>query len=1594
MQRKESIKPLFIDTDTAFEELKPFQSPFIKGLSFDINANPVSVLGTGNPTGEGQNQLVQTTVRSNTAVPNVLLPAGYNKHIGCFESITTQELYSFEYNINGNHGIYVLSGNTGVWQRVIIDPNLLFTDTQENYIANHRVSLRFVKDKDNNIIEKYLLITEGNTWQKYINVIAAISTNGFDATAYPYWNLKQPHFDRRELVEWPVRPPMIMPVATPLPNTDADKGKLNRFIDKGFQIAIAFQNTDGRQSLLSPYSLPILIKSEDFLNNPDNIPKNVKVTMPAGSPLTEKILFYIRKAKLGENTLPSIQNWTDWYLYDTIKKFPDSNTGNVIGSQYWLRTNPFAGMNYDVVFNTVDYVFDLSKVQQIVPDQELANSIQTEMPQLSVAMTDLGDNLLLGDNRYGYPNFGDEIIDALSIEVAEKESSSCPVALRKIRLYAYIGRCGDDFTYQSQVGYYIGEDKTMRFGGLFAGGSNSIVYAEVDEAKSFDLNFADKDAFRCYLKGTPYYADGTWYYVNSDNSLVKFGALLDINEEAVKEQLQAILNDGGYFICVFDVEAPAGRYIATLGRHNVASAGDYRNTSTYIYGIANSRIKSQTITDTNQFVTSIKPNAIVPGSGVIYSKEMEIDCTAGNVDVWGNNQDLFYVYCPYITRQGNLHYRFIEGYLYEDHIDDSVGNPVEMFPYNMIHHANDQRSFDDWGRFTDKNGHYWGYTKIDNANIADTFFTVKLNCAYPFTFRIPTSQSGSGWKVNMNAYVADFNGGTFGVVNRILYFIEVTSLDGTLRYSNIAVSIKDGATVYTNQDGEATMVVHNGMSTPRVSNVYVNAGSNFSISIAACGQVPLFNFNDALAPCILPLPSGGVRSYPIDLKLGVYISSSSQTSLKESVKYNVAVYGADLAGRVMYANVISEPTVQSFLQRDNINATFFRLNVAAGIDFTAYEDMKWLFVAVSKNVSIKRYIQWVGDEIDYIDNSGNTVSDPASAVFVSIKINSLYNSNLSQNFSLLSKYQFVKEDRVRILDDGQGNLFDVATYGDPIDLQILGTNYEQAAIDSGLLPPQSNTVLSTTPTSPDVSLIVKYDSRLDRVRDKSGFWIEIYTPTEQSDIIPFYEVKSFPIINGKPAIFTGFDNNGQPKYTYITTFDLEFWDTYFFDRSITIPDVGNKNFGHPFESPNVTDNWGADIISGGRNNIKNDNAKQFWLGGETIKSDNFLKEGLLNGLATFRSGNKKDFGTYPFGAITAMHSERNIIAFICENDWFITDYNYHYAYVNEQGVMVANLDDGLSTPHQKIGSQFGMKKEDTATLIPYDKEIYWYDRKNTGWIRMNYRDAVDITSKSQVEQGGMESFLNAKTDFITTWNNLHDKENSFDVVSGIDVQLGKIYVTFRCRRNNSNDISSYINDRRNWQLNYQETVVYDTINHGWLRSEGFTPEGYGSLRGNATGIQLISFAAGKPYYHSSEKTSFNKFYGVQTTPIIIGVFNTQNDAQKVLEAIIIGGVPSGWFIDMIYTNFYNSFSYLSVNKFQQLYRNYYAAVQTNANSYPSNQPEELFRSMFNDGYRIVGKYIVFRMVADYQHLNEYKEVGIINGILTGDPSNKKVVQAQ
>lgn len=1472
-QQSGKIFPRYLNTDEAYEKLLPNESPFIKGLSSQLIDNPEKGDGTNNTIEQGQSADVLTKTKSNAPYPNIELPRGFNKNCGKFESTTTQELYWFNFNGDGNHGIYVINGNTGQVNTLIIDPKLNFSDLPEHYISEHRVTLRVVYDENKNILEKYLVWTNGNNWQGWINVIAAIQTNGFDTQLYPYWSLQPPHFDRNELFEYAVRPPMVAPIANRLANTDEQKGQYNEMLDKAFRYCIEYVYTDGRITTVSPFSLPYITKTTDFLANPDILPKRCELTLYAGSCMVEKINVYVQKSATQKDQYNSdLQSWTDWYLYDTINKFTscEENSPLLIGDKYWLRRNQWQFNDYDSVYNTIKYVFDNSKLWQIA-DQNKFSRIQNDMPILSVGMSDLGDNILLCNNKYNYDNFTCEVTDKISISVKQKENEVCPNELRTIYAYIYVGRdrlnmspayVTDELRgrsagyWVSQIPYYDGDDTTIRFGGQYI--NQDGVSFKPEESKYFDLTLTDKKGFRAYLKGTEYYSDCEWFVVNGDTfDLIPVSGEIDIQNESDKTFINGVYNGLNFFVGRFKFIVPAGRYNMAIGRHNVANNQDYRSASTYVMGIANSR---NTITrNLVQFLFPIRGEItrlrVVPGNNLVsYSKEMEIDCTNGDVDTWGNGQDLFYVYTPFngsgtdssssFFADTKDNWSFIEGYLKEDR-DNPLS--VELFPYRL---SPSQASYN--GQLTDKNGFFWGYTWGDKENEnrnSNVLFTAKLNCNYPSEFEVENGNDGVySWKRLGVSYLSNFNGGQVGNGNRILYRGRITDLSGLIGYSNIGISIKDGGTVYTNNNGEFTLIIHNGMNTLRVSNVYVNASGQFRINLADCGEIPLTQFNEANSVCTIDAP----RIYPTELRLSVRVSTGEQNTIKSNASYIVGIAGFDLAGRCTFVNKITEIKSPSYNQIDKVVGQYIQANISGNLNLPA--DIKWASFFITKPINYKKYIQWVGDKIDFLDSNGLSTTDIQSPSLVRITIDSLLKTNINQNFTLLSSYQFVNGDRLRILDNGEGDLFDTNTFGDVIDVDILGTNYNQSAINANLLLPPANTVLPNNQIAGEnpVTLFATYDSRFDKLFDKTGFWIELYTPSENSERLPFFEiVKTFPVINGNLAEYQG-GGISLPSYTYPVNITLEYWDTYLINRSISIPSEGNKYINHAFESPNITDKWGANIISGGRQNTVNPNAMQLWYLRDTIRSDNFLNEGRLNGLGSFRSANRKNFIGYKRGGIVGVINQYSNILFICEQDWFVVDYNVIFTRALGDSIVTVNLDNQMGEPHIKIGGNYGALYTDTDTIGFYDNVVWWLDSNNESFILCDYASANDVADiiDDKGRKYGIKSWLKEKLSFTNQWNILHDNKDRFERHCGIDIYRNNLILTFRPNRNNSNNELSYINNRRNWDIKTGETVLFNLNERRWIKAEGYVPESYGKLRGVISGVELISFAGGKPYIHT------------------------------------------------------------------------------------------------------------------------------------------------
>jgi len=247
-----------------------------------------------------------------------------------------------------------------------------------------------------------------------------------------------------------------------------------------------------------------------------------------------------------------------------------------------------------------------------------------------------------------------------------------------------------------------------------------------------------------------------------------------------------------------------------------------------------------------------------------------------------------------------------------------------------------------------------------------------------------------------------------------------------------------------------------------------------------------------------------------------------------------------------------------------------------------------------------------------------------------------------------------------------------------------------------------------------------------------------------------------------------------------------------------------------------------------------------------------------------------------------------------------------------------------------------------------------------------------------------------KVQFITNWNLNNPLSSRFDIVTGLDRVRRDIYLTFHPRKNNSNDLHNFINRRRNIDLSHQETVVYNLDARRWTRFGDIAPEGYGKLKGNKTGNEFISFAAGLPFYQNNTgNTSFLKFFGLQVQPVIVAVFNKFADSIVVFKSISQNILPNNLYCDLIYDNEQNSFSYIPNNLWSRKQNIFYAAILRDMTSYPPVDTKQLFRSMLQDGKTLNGRYLVVRFIGAPETSGQYFQLSELFYSVVESGDNKK-----
>lgn len=1520
MQQIKQIRPISVNTDTDENLLKDTEARFLKNVRIGVNVNANLATGTGDGAPQGSNFGKSTPLQSTTpAAIGLQLPAGKNQCIGQYECQETNELYWFNWNSNGQHGVYRLNGKDASAQIIYVGSCLNFSIDPRFTLVN-RVYLKVVygsdDQSDREITGKYLLFTDGNSDHKWIDVETAIATGGFNATAFPYFAPVAPLFNPCDLILYNVIPPFFCPTWKIIPFNANDVGKNNNITTKSIQFAYQFIYRDQRSSVISPISTNLYVNGNGCSELNTNNPRCTDITMDAGNGHVERIRLLFRNCG------------GSFFLYDTIDKYADCEN-----TEFYKRAIVLPA--YDAVTNTFVYRYCGDKECSLFSVEDSLR-VQNDLPIKSYALTPAGNSILLGDNLYGYDNFGCDVLDNISVKATVSEDSGAVCQQKMVTIKFQCTPLGAPIGYQSD-----------KLNVVIPFLSNPIVaqgdgYTHIDNGKGLIG----------YLAGTPYATYGTQYRVDADGTKTKVD-LLTLYDHNVSDAITTAFGQGSFYVSEFEFRVPAGIYLGRIASNNTdLDNPDYQRTSTFVQGTANFR-KLTKAGDWEPHFDNLDYT----------TKEVYIDACSGDVDIMKDQDNkLLLMHLPRLY--DNNREKIIYGYVTDTDKADSKGQELlsyivdEGFPETIV-----------TGLYTDHNGFYWNGVRSGGANNADVVFWGEFDCQMTgrgnYFLSTNTGRRPRGQKVFVvNLTVESKDGGTYKACNEVKVKGKIVDQDGN-GLSGISVVITRGNTTLSNSVGEFTLKVHKGnVRGDRVDQIIFNSIGGCALMSEDCGCIPTAPYIQPPSNC----PCNVDRIYPVFIERTLRYVSISANALKGGGRYGVSIVGRDGSGRQGFANNFAYLDVPTFLQTGIFQPAVVTWSITN--DFVLPEWVKYISFYRTKNLNFDTYIQWVGDKIEYLNARGEVLTSTDEAVRARITIQSLLDFNVQNNFATTVGYQFVPGDILRIYDDGNSNLFRVDADNPYLDYPILGSTFDQSIT-------QSSTVdgVTTTETLKGNSFVIAYDKRLDKLKDGCGFWIEIMRPHNCVGREIYYEIcGSYPVVNGKIQ-------NG------VTTGVLQTWDTYFQERLIRPTDCTAKTYNHPFESMAITDYWGNGCDSSGRITTVDEQAVQVWFGDDVIKSDAFSNEGRVNGLGTYREANRKSFSGQDWGPIVAMKAERSIVVVICQNDWFLCDYNMNFLRTSPDGLIRANLDNNLSEPHQKVGYTWGCEFEDNATIVFDDGKAIWADRKNAGVVLMDYRAAGDLAAQNN------KSYFSTKFGYVIASNAALPAAdylgNLTEIVATKDPKHKDYVITFRPRRNMSADPASFVNDERETHVTHQETFAFNLEQQEWVRFTGYCPEMYGTLRHSVTGNEMVAFHNGMPYFlNTNSQTTFNTFFGIETDQVITAAFTFDPSKVKIMQSMTVESNNMPYFVDMIFTDDVNSFSYVPLAYWNKREGIWYSALQRNMNSYPVNTNNPV-TSMLADGKRIFGTFMMVRLVRDPNQRNGYNELNNIWVRFTGSEMSEK-----
>lgn len=1071
-----------------------------------------------------------------------------------------------------------------------------------------------------------------------------------------------------------------------------------------------------------------------------------------------------------------------WYKYDTVEKYKKYNSSQ----QYWYERE-LAELNLTEDGCHFKYLFCNDKQCDSI-EAHVFNRVYNPMPINPQGIIPIGigeDRTALGFYNYEQGNCPVDKIQTEKIKLGLVcDESDCVPSYTTLKIYAIVHNLGvarNQFIYRLGGGSDNAADDvtdTAYFGGLNAALAGGFEIG-------YDQNFNDKTRnFITYIEGSDdsYGEMRQWkshaFFTNKE----PWGTVANMDDVNTRNRWRRAARNGEFFYQYLEIKVLKGsRGFIRLSSHH--STGNNQGTSTFVRGTQNLYVYKGDL-GTGEGLT--------PGVEEIYFDT----CDKDEIDF---AEQAFVIDDNAVDDGGP------KSSAYFGYVKDKSGRKVE----GAIVEISGVESV------TDHNGFFHLYLLPGDNDPVTANIKVEQDC---FNFTTAQSDSiqgerGSNTGHDVTIDNVPYDEGFFATVKVLVQDCNAIPVGG------VRVALSGSKYDVTNADGFAIFRIRN------------YEARNRSVRIVVMNNNGCFgtDCNNVCNPCMPTGASVTTSCYfakPVITLPSVTINRTSSLESKKGLKAGgrypfAAVLRGDCgvlsaSNELMYLDIprTQEKNKEGFctLSYDSGGAKFpgFKcIDIVRGINVNPFE------------------LQWVIDKIERIEGK------------VRLTIQSLNDYNEKYFFKTNTIYKWLKGDRIEFIKNGDGKIFDIATYGLLNYLTLSPFHDEQI---SGETAP---------PADFFNQLLIDDDGKLEGL--KEGAVIEIQRSKEcTTEPVYFGICVSIPL-------------NEDGSFVYPTGV-FETFDTYFVKRSI------GKLPAQQFEHFSPSDFWGG-VTSDTANGAIDDTGRAYFVNKYENKR-RFGRNITINAPNEFNYFGDlvKTINPDNHGDIIAMWLVDNKIGFcLSEHDNSLFEVGNDLLKVGGDGIVRAVGPDGLISDTQpKLSGSYGCQYPHIGSILFGDGYVSWVD------VNKHTHAISDYSTVKPADEGKAQTYFTKRCQELETFN--RTVENPLDKLrfsTGVNQHTGALHITIKALTQGG------IYNRYKPYQQPNDTIMYHPPSGDYLGFSSFTPEAYGQLNlFDGQGCAMVVFLNGLPYIHPVIPTKWNEFFGTAVDWVVGVSMNKYPDKIK------------------------------------------------------------------------------------------------------------------